>query len=128
MKSKDLTQILLIIGGIVEIIIGGLFLFLDILFEQVDLENIPIFTQMSGAFFLCYGILLIYSARDVEKYVIIPIVNVIFRIIMVLFSIISIFDYPEFIFILLFAIPYDLVWSIIVVILLKRKEIILKKP
>jgi hypothetical protein len=124
MKSKDLIQILLIVGGIVEIIIGGLFLFLDIMFEQVGLENIPLFTQMAGSFLLCYGILLIYSARDVEKYLIVPLVNILARIIMVIFSIISIFDYPEFMMILLFAIPYDSLWSILMIIQLKKKGII----
>ncbi len=127
MKSKDLIQILLIVGGIVEVIIGGLFLFLDTMLEQVGLENIPIFTQMAGSFLLCYGILLVYSARDVEKFIIVPLVNIIARIIMVIFSIISIFDYPEFMVILLFAIPYDTLWSILMIILLKKKGLIFKR-
>ncbi len=127
MNSENLLKIELIIGGIVEIIIGSLFLFLDIIFEQIGLENIPIFTQMAGSFLLCYGILLVYSARDVEKYLIIPLVNIFARVIIVIFSIISIFDYPEFMGILLFAIPYDTLWSIIMIILLKKREIIFKK-
>ena len=127
MNSENLLKIVIIVGGIVEIIIGSLFLFLDVFFEQIGFENIPIFTQMAGSFLLCYGILLIYSARDIEKYLIILLVNILVRIIMIIFSFINIFEYPEFFAILLFAIPYDLVWSIIVVILLKKKEIISKK-
>lgn len=126
-SSNDLIKLLLILGGIVEIIIGLLFLVLDIFFEQIGLENIPIFTQMAGSFTFCYGILLIYSARDVEKFIIIPLVNILVRIIMVIFSIINIFEYPEFIMILLFAIPYDLLWSLFMIILLKKKGLIFKK-
>lgn len=126
-SSNDLIKLLLILGGIVEIIIGLLFLVLDIFFEQIGLENIPIFTQMAGSFIFCYGILLIYSARDVEKFIIIPLVNILVRIIMVIFSIINIFEYPEFIMILLFAIPYDLLWSLFMIILLKKKGLNFKK-
>ena len=127
MSSKNILKILVILGGIVEIVIGLLFMVLDILFEQIGLENIPIFTQMAGSFLLCYGILLIYSARDVEKFKIIPLVNILVRIIMVIFSLINIFEYPEFLVILLFAIPYDLLWSLFMIILLKKEGLIFKR-
>ncbi|MFX1568550.1 MAG: hypothetical protein ACFFCV_09295 [Promethearchaeota archaeon] len=126
MNSENLLKIVLIVGGIVEIIIGSLFLFLDIIFKQIGLENIPIFTQMAGSFLLCYGILLVYSARDAEKFLIIPLVNILVRIIMIIFSLMNIFEYPEFLGILLFAIPYDLVWSVFCIILLKINELIFK--
>lgn len=127
MKSKNPLKILLIIGGVIEIIIGVLFMVLDLLFEQIEFENIPIFTQMAGTFLLCYSLLLIYSTRDVEKFIIIPLVNIIARVIMVTFSFINIFEYSEFFVILLFAIPYDLLWSLFVIILLKNRELIFKK-
>jgi len=127
MSSKKILKILVVLGGIVEIVIGLLFMVLDILFEQIGLENIPIFTQMAGSFLLCYGILLIYSARDVEKFKIIPLVNILVRIIMVIFSLINIFEYPEFLVILLFAIPYDLLWSLFMIILLKKEGLIFKR-
>jgi len=127
MSSKNILKILVILGGIVEIVIGLLFMVLDILFEQIGLENIPIFTQMAGSFLLCYGILLIYSARDAEKFKIIPLVNILVRIIMVIFSLINIFEYPEFLVILLFAIPYDLLWSLFMIILLKKEGLIFKR-
>ncbi|MFX1591516.1 MAG: hypothetical protein ACFFB6_06925 [Promethearchaeota archaeon] len=127
MKSKDILKILLNLGGIVEIFIGVLFMFLDISFEQMGLENIPIFTQMAGCFILCYGILLIYSTRDVKKYLIIPLVNILARIVMVILSLINIVEYPQFYIILLFAIPYDLLWSLFVIISLKKEELIFQK-
>jgi len=127
MCSKNILKILLILGGIIEIILGLLFLVLDFFFEQIGLENIPIFTQMAGSFLFCFGILLIYSARDVERFKIIPLVNILVRIIMVTFSFINIFEYPEFLVILLFAIPYDLLWSLFMIILLKKEGLIFKK-
>lgn len=127
MRSKNILKILLILGGIVEIVIGLLFFILDLFFEQIGLENIPIFTQMAGTFLFCYGILLIYSARDVKKFVIIPLVNIIVRIIMVIFSLINLFIYPQFFIILIFAIPYDLVWSILMIIFLKKESLLFKK-
>ncbi len=128
MSPKIILKILLLIGGILEIIIGVLFMFLDILFEKLGLENIPIFTQMAGTFLLCYGILLIYSiGADIEKFVIVPLVNILVRIIMVIFSIINSFEYLQFYIILIIAIPYDLLWSLLVIISLKKEGLFFKK-
>ncbi len=127
MSSKNILKILVVLGGIVEIVIGLLFMVLDILFKQIGLENIPIFTQMAGSFLLCYGILLIYSARDIEKFKIIPLLNILVRVIMVIFSLINLFEYPEFLVILLFVIPYDLLWSLFMIILLKKERLIFKR-
>jgi len=127
MNSHKILKILLIFGGAVEIVIGLLFMVLDFYLEQVGFEIIPIFTQMAGAFLFGYGILLIYSSRNVEKYAIIPLVNILIRIIMIVCGILSLLIYPEFFIILLIALPYDLSWSIFVFILLVKQGIILKK-
>ncbi len=127
MNTNKILKILLILGGIVEIGIGLLLLILDFFFKQIGLENIPIFTQMAGTFMFCYGILLIYSARDIKKYLIIILLNILIRIVMVIFSLINIFAYPQFILILVFAIPYDLVWSLLMIIFLKQEDIFFEK-
>jgi hypothetical protein len=126
MNTNKILKILLILGGIVEIAIGLLFFILDLFFEQLGLDNIPIFTQMAGIFLFCYGILLIYSTRDIKKYLIIPLLNIVIRIVMVIFSLINMFDYSQFILILLFAIPYDLLWSLLMIIFLKKEGMIFK--
>jgi hypothetical protein len=113
MKSKALLRFLLILGGIVELAIGVFFMFLDILFRQVGLENIAIFTQMAGSFLFCYGILLIYSVRDIEKFIIIPLINIPY--------------YPEFLIIIIFTIPYDSVWSVLMLLFLWKNGILFKK-
>ncbi len=127
MHRNKILKILLILGGIVEIAIGILFLVLDPFLEQLGLENIPVITQMAGTFVLCYGILLIYSSRDVKKLVFIPLVNILARIIMIIFSLINLTEYPEFSMILVFAIPYDILWSLFFIIISKREGIILQK-
>jgi hypothetical protein len=127
MNSKKILKSLLILGGIVEIVIGLLFFLLDLFFEQIGLENIPVFTQIAGMFILCYGILLIYSVRDIRKYLIIPLLNILARIIMVVLSLLNVIKYPQFFIILIFAIPYDLLWSLIMIIFLKKESIIFKK-
>lgn len=127
MSTIKILKILLIIGGIIEIGIGLLFFTLDLFFEQIGLENIPIFTQMAGIFMFCYGILLIYSTRDMEKYLIIPLLNILIRVIMVIFSLLNIIEYPQFYLIFIFTIPYDLVWSILMIVFLKQEGILFKK-
>lgn len=127
MNTFKILKILLFLGGIVEIGIGLLFFILDLFFEQIGLENIPIFTQMAGIFMFCYGILLIYSTRDMEKYLIIPLLNILIRVVMVIFSLLNIIEYPQFYLIFIFAIPYDLVWSILMIVFLKQEGILFKK-
>jgi hypothetical protein len=127
MNTNKILKVLLYLGGIVEIGIGLLFLILDIFFDQLGLENIPIFTQMAGTFLFCYGILLIYSTRDIKKYLIIPILNILIRIVMVIFSLINIIGYPQFLLILIIAIPYDLAWSILMIIFLRQEGLIFKR-
>ncbi|MFW9818247.1 MAG: hypothetical protein ACFFE5_01460 [Candidatus Thorarchaeota archaeon] len=126
MNIDKILKILLNLGGIVEIGIGLLFLILDLFFTQMGLENMPIFTQMAGTFIFCYGILLIYSTRDIKKYMIIPLLNILIRVVMVIFSLINIIEYPQFFLILIFAIPYDLIWSILMIIFLQQGGIIFK--
>jgi len=126
MDSIRLLKILMVIGGIVELAVGFLFFFLDQFLTQLGFEIIPLFTQMIAAFFLCFGILLIYSRRDMEKYKIIPLVNILLRIIVISFSLINLGKYSEFLIILLFAIPYDLGWALFVLILMWKSNIIIK--
>ena len=127
MDQNKILRLLLILGGITELFLGVLFILMNIFLNQIGFSSFPLFSQLSGTFVFCYGILLIYSSRNVEKYVIIPIINVLIRFIMIIFSIFDVFVYPDFMIIIFFAIFYDLFWSIIVLLLLKNIGIILKK-
>ena len=122
MNNRSLLKILLIIGGIIEILIGLFLLFIDIFLESLGYANISTFSQMAGSFLIGYGILLLYSSKDTERYLIIPLINILIRIIMVSFTLINITKYPEFYPITIFALIYDPLWSIAVILLVKYRE------
>ena len=127
MNSKTAIKYFLVFGGIFEALIGILFMFIDLFLKQLGLQNIPLFSQMAGAFIFGYGILLVYSSRDIEKYVIIPLINILIRIPVIIFGILSLSEVPELMVILVFALSYDSIWSIILLILILRSGIILRK-
>lgn len=119
MNKSSLLKLLLLIGGILEIIIGSFLLFIDILIEQLGYSNISTFSQMAGSFLIGYGILLVYSSKDIERYLLIPLVNILIRIVMVIFTSINFLKYPEFLPITIFALIYDPLWSLAVILLIK---------
>jgi hypothetical protein len=121
MNKSSFLKILLIIGGIIEIIIGSFLLFIDIFIEQLGYTNISTFSQMAASFLIGYGILLLYSSKDIERYLIIPVVNILIRIIMMIFTSINFMKYPEFLPITIFALIYDPLWSITVILLIKYR-------
>ncbi|TXT53404.1 MAG: membrane protein of unknown function [Promethearchaeota archaeon] len=106
------------LGGIIEIVIGSLLMMLHIIFREIGLITIPLFNQMSGTFLLGFGILLFLASRNLERYRAVPLVNILLRIIMIIFSIIQLPFYPELSIILIPAMIYDLLWSVLVLILL----------
>ncbi|MHA1726135.1 MAG: hypothetical protein ACTSXH_15080 [Promethearchaeota archaeon] len=83
MRSKSFV-ILLKIGGIIEIIIGGLLLLLYYYLIWVEYSLLTVIVVMAGAFLLGYGILLIYSVKNLQKLKIIPILNIFLRILVII--------------------------------------------
>ncbi|MBD3211462.1 MAG: hypothetical protein GF311_02555 [Candidatus Lokiarchaeota archaeon] len=124
MNNNLILKWLLIVGGLVEIIIGILFLFIPYALSSIGLPQIPFFSQMAGSFLLGFGILLLYSSKRVEIFRIVPLVNILIRFIMIGFSLLSIPSYPEFVVILIPAILYDLVWSILFLYLLDKENLL----
>jgi hypothetical protein len=124
MNNTLILKWLLIVGGLVEIIIGILFLFIPYALSSIGLPQIPLFSQMAGSFLLGFGILLIYSSKRLEFFRIVPLVNILIRFVMIAFSLLSIPSYPEFIVILIPAILYDLVWSILFLYLLDKENLL----
>lgn len=120
MNQKRLLRWFMIIGGVFEIIIGFFLMILHPFLWTVGMTTIPIFNQMAGTFLLGFGILLVFSSTAIEPFRIIPLVNILLRIIMIIFSFIQLPQYPNFLIILLPAMIYDLLWSILVLILLKN--------
>ncbi|MHA1650751.1 MAG: hypothetical protein ACTSYB_11200 [Candidatus Helarchaeota archaeon] len=112
---------LVIIGGYIEVFIGILFLFIHLLLEPLGVPpGAPIFSQLAGCMFICFGILLIFSAKDIEKYSLIIKVNCLLRFIIQPAVIYNMVLYPVFIPLLLGSAIYDIGWAIIVLFLLKN--------
>lgn len=121
MEKSVLLKWLLILGGWFEVITGILFMFIHLFLEPMGVPSgPPIFNQLAGAFFICFGILLIYNGREIEKYAIITKVNCLFRFIVQPAAIYSMILFPVFIPLLVGTAIYDLVWAIIVIYLLKK--------
>ena len=120
MNEEKILKFLLILGGVIEIVIGILLMFVDIFLNMMGYECIPLFNQFAGTFLFGFGILLIISSKDIRKFIIIPIVNILLRMIMVAFSLINLGAYMMFLPVLLFAFIYDPLWSILMVIFLKK--------
>jgi hypothetical protein len=127
MDNNLILKWLLIVGGVVEIVIGNLFLFIPYALSNIGLPQIPLFSQMAGSFLLGFGILLIYSSKNLESFRIVPLVNILIRFVMVGFSLLSIPSYPEFIVVLIPAILYDLAWSLLFLYLLDKENLLFSK-
>jgi len=127
MNSKLILKYLIIVGGIVEICIGILFLFLNVIFEQAGILNTPIFAQMAGSFLIGYGILLLYSSRNLERYQLIPLINILIRGLVIISGILTTQQMREFISIFIIAIVYDSSWSIFVLILMQKNKLLFKQ-
>ena len=127
MDNKIILKWLLLLGGILELFVGVIFFFIDgLLLTLFGLSTLSIFTHMSGIFFICFGILLILSSKDIEKYLAVIFVNILFRVMMLGPVIYNMTIYPQFIPLLMFMVIYDPAWSIIVLFLLNKEEIIKK--
>jgi hypothetical protein len=125
MDNKIILKWLLLIGGILELVIGVVFFFIDgFILTVFGLSTLSIFTHMSGIFFICFGILLIQTSKEIEKYLVIILVNILFRVMMLGPVIYNMTIFPQFIPILIFMLIYDPAWTVIVLVLLYKEELL----
>ena len=121
MEKSMLLKWLLLIGGYFELIVGVIFIFMHLFIESFGVPaGVPMFSQLSGLFFICFGILLLYSAKDLEKYIVIIKVNILFRFLVQPFVIYNSILFPDFGLLLIITSLYDLVWSILMIVLLRQ--------
>jgi hypothetical protein len=109
------------IGGTVEIVLGIMFVFLIAPFlGMLGLPSIPFFSELAGVLVLNFGFLHIYAARDVKKFVIVPLASISLRLMAFALAVYNLYVTPALGTILIGAGSYDVGWSVIVLILLKR--------
>ncbi len=125
MDKKGFLKGFLIFSGILEIFLAILFIFfMDSIVRGIGLSSVPLFSQMAGVELLILGFLLVYCTKDIETYLIIPITSVIFRFIMAGFEIINIILSPQLATFLIPGSIYDIVSSLLTLILLKTCDYI----
>lgn len=125
MDERVILKILMYIGGIIEVLLGVVFLFfIDFVMSLIQIPTFPLISQLAGIFALIYGILLLYATRDLEKYRIVPILNVILRFVMQVPLYLNMILFPQLSIILLVIVIYDLVWGISTLILLKKADLL----
>ena len=123
LKNKNSFLIVFIkFSGWLEIFFGVMFFFMDPLMSLLEIPNFVFWTLFSGVTLFYMGILLLYSARDLEKYKIIPIVSSFFRFTMAVIVVITIItnNQPILSIVLIFAALYDFSSALFTLILLKN--------
>ena len=121
MEKPVLLKWVILIGGYFELFLGVLFIGMEYFLGYLGLPlAVPMFSQILGCMTICFGILLIYSARDIDTYSVIPKVNALLRFLVQPFVVYNVIVVPELIPILIGAAVYDLVWGILALILLKQ--------
>lgn len=123
MDKSVLLKWLLIIGGYFESFMGILFIVMPYLLEPLGIPpQIPMFSQLAGAAFICFGYLLVYSAKDMKQYSIIIKMNCLMRFIIQPFVVYNFQFAPLLIPILIGAMAYDIGWAIIALYILKSED------
>ncbi|NHI94498.1 MAG: hypothetical protein EAX96_18550 [Candidatus Lokiarchaeota archaeon] len=112
MNKEDFLPIWIKFSGWLEIIFGLMItFFMAPVFINFGVQTIPFWTQFAGISLVFMGILLLYSARDIKVYLIIPIVSSLYRFTMVIAEIIFVITYftvsASLVFPILFALFYD---------------------
>jgi len=81
-------------SGWLEILFGIMMaLFIAPMIIMSGIQTIPFWTQFAGISLACMGILLLYSARDIKTFLIIPVISSLYRIILVIAEIIFVITY-----------------------------------
>lgn len=122
--TDKLLKWVLKFSGYFEIIMGIFFIFIHPVFQILGYITIPLFNQLGGVELVILGFLLVYSARDIEKYIIIIFCSIILRFVMCIFDFLAALYIPELFFALLFASIYDIGSAALTLILLWKSEYI----
>ena len=83
MDKKEFLPIWIKFSGWLEIISGIMMtLFFPLMIVMSGVQTIPFWTHFAGISLACMGVLLLYSAKDINTYLIIPVVSSLYRLIL----------------------------------------------
>lgn len=109
-------------SGWLEIALAILFFTMDSMFQILIVPNSLFFSSASGVMLFFLGFLLWFSAKDVERFLIIPVISCIFRYVMAFsVEIIAIITIPILAPIFIGAMVYDIFSATFTLVLLKKK-------
>ena len=98
-RRLGLLQGLLLIGGAYEMAMGlVMFFFIQGFFHLLGAPepiNYLIFPRAMGALAFCFGLLLLLSGRDPARYLLIPLVSILLRVLIQIPILIGCFEIPE---------------------------------
>lgn len=122
MSSMTLLRIVTIIGGIYETLIGIILVFwaepfLSLLGGSSITVNFPMFHQMAGLLLITFGILMIISYFELERFYIVPLMSVFLRLGMQFVIFLNLSNMPEIMNGMIVFAVIDLVFAIITILL-----------
>ena len=79
MESRRFLIVFLQISGYIEIVFGIFIIFLGPFMKKIDLPFLPFWHLSFGVSLSFFGILLLISASDIDRYAIIPLISCIYR-------------------------------------------------
>ncbi len=121
MDKENFLIKFIIFSGWLEIGFGVLFILMDGVFQTLSIPNSIFFSSASGVMIMLLGILLWYSSKDIERYLIIPVSSCIFRYIMAgTVEIVGIITIPILAPVFIGALTYDIFSATLTLILLKQ--------
>lgn len=116
----------IIFSGILEIFFAVIFCFMNFICDYLGLTCLPFFYLFAAVELGILGFLLLYSARDMKRYLVIIIASCVFRYIMSGPALYTIFTVPEFRPILIGAMTYDILSATLTLILLWKGNFLTK--
>jgi hypothetical protein len=120
-SEKIVLKWLMVIGGVVEIFLGVAFVFLIVPFlESLGLPTVQLFPQLAGILVANFGFLHIYAAKDVKRFILIPVTSISLRVMGFVIAVYNLYATPALGAVLVAAGSYDMGWALIVLALLKR--------
>ena len=107
-------------SGWFEILAAIMFFFMEPIVKAMGLETIGFFNVFAAICFFFMGFLLLYSAKDLERFQIIPITSCFFRFCVVPIEFYGVVSIPMLAPVFTFAAVYDIVSATVTLILMKK--------
>ena len=120
MKKEEFLIWFIKFSGILEILFGISIIAMTPLMNLLELPNFPFWEWSFGLSLASMGILLWYSGRDLERYLIIPLVSIFFRLILAGIELYVAITVPKMFYFLLGGAIYDVFSPLLTIILLKQ--------